>query len=164
MVTQDRLWHLRAVRYVDPRQRPSEMAKAGSDDYFTPRWVFDALALRFDLDVCAPPDGGLCPAAAWFTMEDDGLVQPWHGRVWMNPPFSNVAPWADRFLEHRHGVALLPANSSRWYPRIWAAADAIALPQVANFRFVGGTIARPVWFAAFGSECVEALSRVGYVR
>jgi hypothetical protein len=31
---------------------------AGSDDYYTPRWVFDALGLRFDLDVAAPPGGG----------------------------------------------------------------------------------------------------------
>jgi phage N-6-adenine-methyltransferase len=153
-----------AVREVDPRQRPSEMSKSGSDDYLTPRWVFDALALRFDLDVCAPADGGLCPADAWYTLEDDGLAQPWHGRIWMNPPFSNVAPWADRFIAHGHGIALVPCNGSRWYPRLWNAADEIALPREANFRFIGGTISRPVWFAAFGPECVDALARVGTVR
>jgi len=26
-----------------------------SDDYYTPKWIFEALNLRFDIDVAAPP-------------------------------------------------------------------------------------------------------------
>src|SRR5690606_35780948 len=52
-----------------------------SDDYYTPAWLFDALGLTFDLDVASPPGGvEWVPAARFYTVEDDGLSQPWTGR------------------------------------------------------------------------------------
>lgn len=138
--------------------------KAGKDDYYTPPQVFEALGLEFDLDVCAPPGGvRWVPARRYFTVEDDGLTQPWEGRVWMNPPYSQATPWVRRFIEHGHGVALVGHAKSAWHPELWAAADACAYP-FAYFDFVGGSIFMPVWFAAFGEECVDALHRVGIVR
>lgn len=134
------------------------------DDYYTPPHVFEALAVRFDLDVCAPPGGvPWVPADAFFTLEDDGLTKPWHGRVWMNPPYSQATAWVRRFIEHGHGIALVGHAKSAWHPLLWAKADACAMP-FEYWDFVGGSIFMPVWFAAFGEECVEALSRVGVVR
>src|SRR5262249_56141272 len=26
-------------------------------------------------------------AQRYFTLEQDGLIRPWHGRVWLNPPY-----------------------------------------------------------------------------
>lgn len=134
------------------------------DDYFTPKEVFDRLGLRFDLDVCAPPGGvPWVPADRFYTMEDDGLSKDWHGRVWMNPPYSKATPWVRRFIEHRHGIALVGHAKSAWHVELWGQADACAVPD-RYFDFVGGSIFWPVWFAAFGEECVEALERVGVVR
>ena len=63
-----------------------------SDDYWTPKWIFDALAITFDLDVASPPQGPAnTPCRAYFTQADDGLAQDWHGTVFMNPPFSKPA-------------------------------------------------------------------------
>jgi hypothetical protein len=84
--------------------------------YYTPPQIFEALAVRFDLDVCAPP-----------------------------------------------GIALVGHAKSAWHPELWAKADAVAMP-FAYFDFVGGSVFMPVWFAAFGEECAEALHRVGVVR
>ena len=136
-----------------------------SDDYYTPAGVFEALALRFDLDVCAPPGGvPWVPADRFFTMEDDGLSQPWSGRVWMNPPYSSPSPWVARFIEHRHGIAYLPFAKSAWFDRIWREADAVVAPGIHASKFVGGPIFMPVFAAAFGEECVEALGRLGVAR
>lgn len=136
-----------------------------SDDYYTPLAIFDALQLRFDLDVCAPPGGvPWVPADRFYSMADDGLSQPWSGRVWMNPPYSSPGPWVARFIQHHHGIAYLPFAKSAWFDRIWEAADAVVAPGIHASKFVGGPIFMPVFAAAFGDECVEALSRLGIVR
>ncbi len=138
------------------------------DDYYTPAWIFERMGLTFDIDVCAPP-GGIewLPAVRYFTQEDDGLLQPWEGRVWMNPPYSQATPWVRKFIEHRHGVALLGHAKSAWHNLLWATDAAIVVPQ-AYFNFVGGpsggSIFTPVFFAAFGEECIDAVRQLGPVR
>jgi hypothetical protein len=159
---------------IEPRLFPMPQTTTTSDDYYTPRAVFDAMGLTFDIDVCAPP-GGIewIPAKRYFTQEDDGLLQPWEGRVWMNPPYSAPAPWIDRFIEHRSGVALVAFTKNAATDRLLSAADGICFPGH-PFVFVTGhkpkghmrtgEIFWPVWFAAFGEECVDAISRLGLVR
>lgn len=142
---------------------PVEQSERTSDDYLTPKWVFDTLGLEFDLDVASPPWETHVPAKRKFTKADDGLSQPWEGRVWMNPPYSKVTPWVGKFIDHAHGVCLLPHARAGWHERVWNTADGIAHPG--RFYFDGGAeISMPVFFAAFGEECVQALSRLGRVR
>jgi hypothetical protein len=134
-----------------------------SDDYYTPAWLFERMGLRFDLDVCAPP-GGIpwIPADRHYTMADDGLASPWEGRVWMNPPYSDCAPWAAKFIAHRNGVSLTQMSKSKWCKSLCDSADGIVI--LGSLPFVGGAIFMPVFLAAFGDECVDAIGRVGPVR
>lgn len=135
-----------------------------SDDYYTPAWVFERLGIEFDLDVAAPPGGvSWVPARRSLTMAEDGLSAEWEGRVWMNPPYSKATPWVDRFIQHGHGVCLMPHAKSAWHPKLWKAAEAVVVPD-SYFDFVGGSVMLPVWFAAFGDECVEAIGRLGKIR
>lgn len=147
-----------ARKELAPRSRPR------GDEYYTPPEVFEALGLTFDLDVCAPR-GGIpwIPARRYYSMDDDGLAQPWQGRVWMNPPYSRPRLWAEKFIAHRHGITLINQGKSTWYLKLWAYADAMAMPFT-NLVFVGGAVFPPLIFAAFGDECVDALHRVGVVR
>ena len=51
-----------------------------TDDYYTPKWLFDLMGLEFDLDVAAPLQGiPWLPAKRWFSQADDGLAQDWGG-------------------------------------------------------------------------------------
>lgn len=128
--------------------------------------MFDALGIEFDLDVACPPDGPPhTPAAAWYTQETNGLANPWHGRVWMNPPFSNTAPFARKFMEHRNGLCLVPLSRSKWWEMLWNDADAV-MPLPASFKFDQGGIFIATMLAAYTPECVEALHRsnLGRVR
>ena len=145
----------------------AEQAQTTTDDYYTPAWVFETLALEFALDVAAPPHGiPWIPARRSLTMHDDGLATPWEGRVWMNPPFSNLTPWVDRFIAHGHGICLLPFSKSRWFFRLWAEAHGIVAPERGgSWRFAGNrSISWPIFFAAFGDECTEAIGRLGILR
>lgn len=134
-----------------------------SDERHTPRWVFDALGLTFDLDPAAPAGGPWhVPCRAYYDVTADGLAQPWHGLVWLNPPYSRMTPWADRMLEHRCGVMLAPLSpETRWCIDALAVVDAlIPLPQV---RFHAEThTARHVSFGVmlygFGDEAVTAMA------
>ena len=103
-----------------------------SDDCYTPRWVFDAMGLRFDLDVAAPVGGPRhVPAARHYTAVEDGLTAPWEGVVWCNPPYSKFRPWAERWSKHDRG-ALMGMMSARSMGRavgLWGA-DAVAFIDV----------------------------------
>ena len=146
-----------------PQEEPT------SDDYYTPSWVFEQMAIRFDLDVAAPPGGvPWIPADRFYTKADNGLAQEWSGRVWMNPPYSGVRPWWERFRDHGDGVALLPWVKSNWVYEMFRSSAALVMPQT-YFGFTlenGGNpnISYATVFVAFGPECVEAISRLGHVR
>ena len=91
-----------------------------SSEWYTPKAIFDALGLTFDLDPCSP-GVGLChvPARKVFTTAADGLTQPWHGLVWLNPPFGGrrgQVPWLRRFFQHKNGIALCSSlTSADWF-------------------------------------------------
>jgi hypothetical protein len=151
---------------IQPALFGMEQAERTSDDYYTPAWIFERMNIQFDVDVCAPP-GGIpwIPAAKFYTKADDGLSQDWTGCVWMNPPYSRCTPWVQRFIEHGHGIALLPHAKSLWHSAIWNAADGLAqTPKRVIFVGHDGDVSLPTFFAAFGEECVEAIGRLGVVR
>jgi hypothetical protein len=105
-------------------------AHGESDDWYTPRYIFDALALAFDLDVAAPLEGPRhVPCWNWYHPIDNGLRRRWYGLVWMNPPFGHQRhkrAWLAKFFDHRSGVALVPDRTSApWFQEFAPLADAI---------------------------------------
>lgn len=112
-----------------------------SDDWYTPAWIFDGLGVTFDIDVAAP-DGGAAnvPALDHFTVADDGLLQPWFGVVWCNPPYSDPKPWCTKWAAHEPGgCILIRADLSTSGPfAAYSAADAIYVPAK-RLQFVSGS-------------------------
>jgi hypothetical protein len=104
-----------------------------SDDWFTPPHIFKALGLTFDLDPCSPGADHWVPARRVYTEADDGLVQPWHGLVWMNPPFGGRLghiPWLQKFLAHGNGVAVVRAyTSAGWFHDFAVRAQSMLFPR-----------------------------------
>lgn len=131
------------------------------DQYWTPQWVFEALGLTFDLDPACPVTGPPhVPATAWYSHVDDGLAQPWHGRVWCNPPFSKPHPWWHRFYEHGNGIFLCCVTKGRWFNHAWTHAHAITLLP-SNMKFDQGGIFMPTVLIALGDDCATALRNSG---
>jgi len=87
-----------------------------------PKFIFDALDRGFDLDPAHPGrDNPHCvvPTRKIFTKAHDGLRQPWHGLIWLNPPFGGrrgQAVWLRKFFAHGNGIALCAARTSAdWF-------------------------------------------------
>jgi hypothetical protein len=100
---------------LSPRQIANDGA---SHEWYTPPWVFERLGLEFDLDPASPPLGlDWVPAKNYYCKLEDGLAQPWYGRVWLNPPYGpNTKPWIEKMAEHGNGVALVFARTDvAWF-------------------------------------------------
>ena len=140
-----------------------------SDDYYTPKWVFEALGLEFDTDPAQPIGGcSWIPVKQYFTILDDGLKQEWTGRVWLNPPYSKPAEWVKRFVEHGNGVMLINLAKSRWFDDLWVKVEGMTLLPY-NMKFQTPRdgekgIFMPTALFAMGAENVAALSKFGRVR
>ena len=148
------------------------LPKGQSDEHYTPKAIFDALDLLFDLDPCSPGQNmSHVPAKHCYTKQQDGLQQEWHGLVWMNPPYSNPKPWVEKFIQHGMGIALLPITRGKWWDDLWLLAWGI-LPTAYNLKFErpDKLTSKPIVFRtalyAFGDVSYQALvnSNLGKVR
>ena len=142
-----------------------------TNDHYTPKWVFDLLGVTFDIDVAAPVGGvPWIPALQSYSQADDGLVQPWHGLVWCNPPYSDILPWVRRLNEHRNGIALLPHTKGGWREEIWQRADGLVESKEINqmlFNYQGRSnkaVFPTLFIAAWGTTGLEAIAKLGRVR
>jgi len=121
---------VRAVTAEKITAHPSE----GFDGWCTPRCLADALG-PFDLDPCSNArshiKAGLDYGRHAAPPFDDGLAQDWHGSVFVNPPYSDVGPWAAKLAAYNGPwVALLKLDpTTRWWATLMSAA-----PTVAPFR------------------------------
>lgn len=150
-----------------------QSARMKNDEWLTPPEILRALG-TFDLDPCSPINRPWPTAGAHYTVEDDGLSRPWHGRVWCNPPFGREAiKWLRRMAEHGNGIALIPARTetAMFYECIWGVADAVLfIKGRPHFHFVDGEKAKfnsgaPICLAAYGTRNRDALisSGLGFV-
>ena len=99
-----------------------------SQEWYTPRYIFEALGIKFDLDPCG---AGMVqtwvPAINYYTHLDDGLQRNWYGNVWMNPPYGSDTPlWMNKLKEHGQGIALVFSRcDTKWFHEVAPFADAI---------------------------------------
>lgn len=106
-----------------------------TDEWYTPKYIFDAMGVHFDDDVASPGREitPWIPARRFITKKDQWA---WSGFVWMNPPFggrNGIVPWLTRFVEHGCGVALTPDRTSApWWQEF--------APQMGHILFVSPKI------------------------
>jgi phage N-6-adenine-methyltransferase len=155
----------------------------GDNEWYTPDHLLDkarAVLGGFDLD---PASNDLAQekirATKYFTAEDDGLAQEWHGRVWLNPPYAQ--PLIGQFMERlrdevtvgrcKSAIALTHNyTDTKWFQDTAAIADAICFTRGrVKFYAPSGAIAAPTQgqaFFYFGTDVdafVREFSDVGFV-
>jgi len=114
-------------------------ASSASDEWITPADFFAVVDREFgpfDLDPCALTE--TAKAGHYYTAADDGLRFGWFGRVFMNPPYSEIGAWMAKAADSaRQGcavVCLVPARTdTRWF---WSSAlpgEVLLLPGRLKF-------------------------------
>lgn len=144
-----------------------ESAKDGKDEWLTPPEIIKALG-EFDLDPASPVNRPWPTAANHYTVHDNGLIKPWVGRVWMNPPYGKECiRFMRRLADHGNGIALICARTetAMFFETVWNKADGIFFFKGRlTFYHVtgkpsGNCIGAPSCLVAYGAENVTAIQR-----
>ena len=146
-----------------------ESPVAATMTWLTPPAIIQALG-PFDLDPCTPPEMPWETAAKRYTEEDNGLIQPWEGRVWLNPPYGReIDAWMEKMALHGNGIALTFARTetAMWHQYVWPVADAILFVRGRlHFHKPDGARAKanagaPSALIAYGRENARRLKAAG---
>lgn len=145
-----------------------QSARAKTTTWLTPPEIIEALG-PFDLDPCAAPSPRPWPTAArHIELPEDGLEAEWHGRVWLNPPYSFAAwNWLSKLADHGDGIALVFARTETvgFISEVWQRAyGALFLHGRLHFHYADGTRApansgAPSVLVAYGAEAAATLKR-----
>lgn len=150
---------------------------AGSHVWLTPPFILEALG-GFDLDPCAAPEPRPWPTAKeHWTHSDNSLQRPWHGRVWLNPPYgpkASIAPWLRRMADHGKGTALIFARTETviFFETVWDRATALLFfrgrlffhrkdGSLPRHDTGGGNAGAPSVLVAYGDDDAARLERSG---
>jgi DNA N-6-adenine-methyltransferase (Dam) len=143
------------------------LATTGSEEWYTPTEIFEALGCRFDLDVASPGADVVhwIPADRHFTVADNGLERDWgDAYVWCNAPFSRegLPLWMEKFRRHGNGIAMIGDRTSTgvWQDVCGNADLSLLVNKKVNFispnsgpgnNTLGSTL------VAYGERAVQAL-------
>ena len=144
-------------------------------EWYTPPWIFERLDIQFDLDPCHPVK---CipwvPARVTYSEINNGLLMPWFGTVWLNPPYgAETKKWLAKMAEHGDGVALVFARTDcAWFHDYIPHADRTLFLKK-RVRFVDGTGVTKgsgagsgsmlVAWGGVGSSALENMRDLGYL-
>lgn len=117
-----------------PRANHQNINSSTNNEWYTPSAFVEAARVvlgGIDLDPASCPYANrTVQAGRFYTQDDDGITQPWHGTVWLNPPYgreegeadSNQARWSRRLIDaYQSGeihAAILLVNAvpgNKWF-------------------------------------------------
>lgn len=116
----------------------AHVSRGPSDtDWFTPPEITQAAARAMggiDLDPASSKVANRSVGARnYFTQMEDGLIQEWSGRVWMNPPFNQptISQFTDKLVDEYIAdnieaacVLVNNASETEWFQRLAAVSNA----------------------------------------
>lgn len=134
-----------------------------TNTWLTPLRLIHALGV-FDLDPCAFP--GHDTALENYTLPECGLILPWFGRVWLNPPYGrNIGIWLEKLEKHGNGVALVfNRTDTAWFQKLRPDAVFFISGRI-SFERPDGLKAHNAgcgnMFLIYGEENIEAVRKSG---
>jgi ParB family chromosome partitioning protein len=176
--TQYRAAMLEAAEYLRGTQG------TGEQEWFTPPEYIElarAVLGEIDLDPASSEKAQeVVRAERYFTAANDGLLQEWRGRTWLNPPFSKtlipefVSKMCAEYAAGRVTAAIMLTHNhtdTAWFHEAAKACDAICFTRGrVKFYRANGKIAAPTqgqaffYFGAHAHTFAEKFGSIGFVR
>ena len=146
--------------------KPTEVIKrhvhvaqnSGNNEWYTPGEIIQAAKAAMGGIDCDPASSDVANqtvgADVFFTQEQDGLILPWRGRVWLNPPYAQpfIAQFAEaaasKFESGEFEQACILVNNATetgWFQRLLSVASGVCFPS-SRIRFLstGGKQGAPL--------------------
>ena len=158
-------------------------AGTGENEWYTPpEYIAMAREVLGDIDLDPASSRAaqkIVGAKVFYTKADDGLTKEWHGRVWMNPPYSqpDIARFVSKMVTEVRAARVTAAimlthnyTDTAWFHENAGTCDAICFTRGrVKFLDADGETCAPTQgqaFSYFGEQAelfVEVFSRIGFV-
>jgi hypothetical protein len=115
---------------------------SGENEWYTPADLIEAARRvlgAIDLDPATSLDANeVVKAGQIFTRQENGLAEPWHGRVWMNPPYAQptitqfCAKLALHLIDGDVSAAVVLVNNAtetEWFQTLARVSIAVCFPR-----------------------------------
>lgn len=159
--------------------RPHVTNNSGNNEWYTPADYVEAARLtlgRIELDPASSEIANeVVRADQFYTIDDDGLIQEWRGKVWMNPPYATdlVGKFATKLVHHYElgdvpeAIVLVNnATETQWFQSMAARAAAICFPaKRIRYWTPDGDSNSPLQgqaFLYFGQDSINFLENFSY--
>ncbi len=161
-------------------RKPHVSYNSGNNEWYTPSDYIElarSVMGEIDLDPASSDKANeVVQAKKYYTVEDDGLSQDWHGKVWLNPPYSSelIVKFTEKLIAElpRISQALVLVNNAtetEWFSRLVSRACAVCFPKSrVKFYMADGTTGAPLqgqailYFGAERQRFVEVFGAKGW--
>ena len=155
---------------------------SGNNEWYTPQNIIDAAKKTMgsvDLDPASSETANrTVQATTIYTKEDDGLIQPWFGNIWLNPPYARnlIGKFASAIKDKRmeYDQAIILVNNSTetvWFHNIIGITSAICLVKKRiRFHDKNGKLGKPLqgqvilYIGSHTLKFIENFSQFGACR
>jgi len=122
--------------YNETKKKVYVSNNSGENEWYTPFNIIDSARTvmgNIDLDPASSESANnIVKAIKYYTIEDNGLEQPWFGNIWLNPPYSQplVKYFANAVvskINEYNQIMILVNNATEtdWFQKMFLISDAV---------------------------------------